>query len=109
MMDLFKLFLHVLASLFKSRAKLEAEKSDAAPTGQRAFAGKRRSERTSIIPIGCFLFVFIAGSFPCPFRKSHPAWIGVMGENHRIILGDVCGLARARNVCSRPVQVAEPA
>jgi hypothetical protein len=21
-----------------------------------------------------------------------------MGENHRIILGDVCGLARARNV-----------
>jgi hypothetical protein len=25
MMDLFKLFLHVLASLFKSRAKLEAE------------------------------------------------------------------------------------
>ena len=22
----------------------------------------------------------------CPFRKFHPVWIGVMGENHRIIL-----------------------
>jgi hypothetical protein len=42
----------------------------------------------------------------CPFRKSHPAWIGVMGENHYIILGDVCGLARARNVRRRLVQVA---
>ena len=27
------------------------------------------------------------------------------GENHRIILGDVCGLARARNVRRRLVQV----
>ena len=26
-----------------------------------------------------------------------------MGENHRIILGDVCGLARVRNVRRRPV------
>jgi putative ABC transport system substrate-binding protein len=34
---------------------------------------------------------------PCPFRKFHPAWIGVMGENH-INLGDVCDLARARAV-----------
>jgi hypothetical protein len=41
----------------------------------------------------------------CPFRKFHPAWIGVMGENHRIILGDVCGLTRARNVHRRLVQV----
>jgi hypothetical protein len=46
---------------------------------------------------------------PCPFRKFHPAQIRIVRQNHRIIESDVCNPARARNVCSRPVQVANPA
>jgi hypothetical protein len=45
----------------------------------------------------------------CPFRKFHPAWIRIVRQNHRIIESDVCDPARARNVCRRPVQVAQPA
>ena len=45
----------------------------------------------------------------CPFRKFHPAQIRIVRQNHRIIESDVCNPARARNVCRRPVQVAEPA
>jgi hypothetical protein len=42
----------------------------------------------------------------CPFRKFHPAQIRIIRQNHSIILGDVCGLARAWNVRRRPIQVA---
>jgi hypothetical protein len=45
----------------------------------------------------------------CPFRKFHPTWIRIVRQNHRIIESDVCDPARARNVCHRPIQVAEPA
>jgi len=56
MMDLFKLILGVMASLFKSRASLEAEililRQQINVLRRRA-----RNDRTSIIPIGFCLFV----------------------------------------------------
>ena len=45
----------------------------------------------------------------CPFRKFHPTSIRIVRQNHRTIESDVCNPARARNVCSRSIQVAEPA
>ena len=46
---------------------------------------------------------------PAPFRKFRPAQIRIVRQNLRTIESDVCNPARARNVCRRPVQVAEPA
>jgi thiaminase/transcriptional activator TenA len=43
------------------------------------------------------------------FPKISSGWSRIVRQNHRIIESDVCNPARARNVCSRPVQVAEPA
>jgi C-terminal processing protease CtpA/Prc len=43
---------------------------------------------------------------PCPYRKFYPAWIRIVGQNHRIIASDVGDPARARYVCRRPAQAA---
>ncbi len=37
----------------------------------------------------------------CPFRKFHPAWIRIIGQNHRIIDSNVCDPTRARHVRHR--------
>ena len=44
----------------------------------------------------------------CPFRKFRPAEIRMVIDNYRIIESDVCYPARARNVCRRSIQVADP-
>jgi ATP-dependent Lon protease len=62
------------------------------------FAGRKKSILALEKVMRSDTFILLA----CPFRKFHPAWIGVTGENH-IILGDVCDLARARNVRLRHV------
>ena len=61
MKDLFKLILDVLASLFKSRAKLEAEILILRQQIT-CFAGGHRNDGTSTIPIVFCLFGFITGS-----------------------------------------------
>lgn len=43
-----------------------------------------------------------------PFPKMPSGVDSRLRQNHRIIESDVCDPARAQNVCSRPVQVAEP-
>ena len=45
----------------------------------------------------------------CPFRKFHPAWIRMIGQNHRMVVGDDRDPAFSRNVYHRSVQVAQPA
>src|SRR5262245_57314076 len=50
-------------------------------------------------------FVFMA----CPFRKFHPAWIRMIGQNHRMVVGDDRDPAFSRNIYHRSVQVAQPA
>ena len=67
MIDLFKLILGVLASLFRSRAKLE-QKSWFYGNRSMCFADGRRNDRTSTIPIVFCLFGFIAGFPPCLVR-----------------------------------------
>ena len=34
----------------------------------------------------------------CPFRKFYPAWIRIVGQNHRIIESDGCDPACGRNI-----------
>src|ERR1017187_8413958 len=63
MKDLFKLILGILASLFKSRAKLE-QKSWFYGNRSMCFAGGHRNDRSSTIPIVFCLFGSIAGSPP---------------------------------------------
>ena len=74
MMDLFKLILGVMASLFKSRAKLEAE---ILILGNRStcFAGGHRNDGTSTIPIVFCLVGCITGSQArsSPERRSRTA------------------------------------
>ena len=45
---------------------------------------------------------------PCPFRKFHPAWIGIVGQNHRMMGADACNpaLAREGKTVTRAVQCA---
>ena len=58
---------------------------------------------------GLWLDVRDGTSDPVSFPKIPSGLDWRDGENHRITLGDVCGLARARNVRRRSIQVAEPA
>ena len=63
MTDLLKLILGVLASLFRSRATLEAENL-VLRQQVNVFAGECRSDRTSTIRIAFYLFGSIAGFRP---------------------------------------------
>src|SRR5258708_20066215 len=63
MTDLFRLILGILASRFKARATLEAENLVLRQQVM-CFAGERRSDRTSTIPIVFYLFGSIAGFRP---------------------------------------------
>ncbi len=51
----------------------------------------------------------ITEAFPCPFRKFHPAWIRVLGQNRRIMQSDGCDPSCSWNVPRRPFQVPQPA
>jgi hypothetical protein len=79
MMDLFKLILGVMASLFKSRASLEAEililRQQINVLRRRA-----RNDRTSIIPIGFCLF----GYHWFPSILSAVAIVCQAGEHHSL-------------------------
>ena len=91
MMDLFKLILDVLASLFKSRAKLEAEILILRQQIT-CFAGGHRSDRISTIPIVFCLFGFITG-FPPSWARlrlsgQRPSFAGTALGFRRIGAGD---------------------
>ena len=62
-MDLFKLFLHVLASLFKSRAKLEAE--NLVLRQQVNVLRRRAPKRAHLNNTDRLLFVWLYRWFPC--------------------------------------------
>src|SRR3974390_2109567 len=45
----------------------------------------------------------------CPFRKSDPVWIRMIGQNHRIVESDVFDPAHTRSIRCRPGQLPQPA
>jgi hypothetical protein len=45
----------------------------------------------------------------CPFRKFHPAWIRVPGQNRRIMKRDVCGFAHDGNGVRQRIHFAQTA
>ena len=64
-------------------------------TGAKTVCGLSRNA-FSLSCILAYLFVSVRKSWS--FQKFHPAWIRLVRQNHRIILGDACNPALARNV-----------
>jgi hypothetical protein len=51
----------------------------------------------------------IEAQVTCPFRKSHPDWIRMSGQNRRIMKGDAVVSTRRGDPNPEPVQVAQAA
>src|SRR5258708_7403593 len=107
MTDLFRLILGILASRFKARATLEAENLVLRQQVM-CFAGERRSDRTSTIPIVFYLFGSIAGFRPSLRRLRlsgrRPSFAGTVLGFGRIGAGEpatVLADRRFRLSCAR--------
>jgi hypothetical protein len=107
MTDLFKLILGILALRFKARATLEAENLVLRHRSM-CFAGERRSDRTSTIPIVFYLFGSIAGFRPflrwLRLSGRRPSFDGTVSGFGHIGAGDpatVLADRRSRLSCAR--------
>src|SRR2546430_2146881 len=95
MTDLLKLILELLASLFKSRAYLEAEVRILRQ--QINVLRRRMPKRPNLNNTDRFLFVWLYRLFPCPCRKSYPDVFVVQSAETRLRENPTHCLNSARN------------